>query len=107
MSKTLVESLQLIARHFIFLKMNIWLTLLLLHRNIHVRLVELLRARLIDSGWRDDLKAYTKEKIQSKENNMSVDEIIKEVSPHARATIPDKVKTELLTQISAFVEETL
>ncbi|KAF8937419.1 transcription factor e(y)2-domain-containing protein [Dissophora ornata] len=71
------------------------------------QLVELLRARLIESGWRDDLKAYTKDKIQSRENTMSVDEIIKEVSPHARASIPDKVKTELLTQISAFVEDTL
>ncbi|KAG0006604.1 hypothetical protein BGZ65_006184 [Modicella reniformis] len=71
------------------------------------QLVELLRARLIDSGWRDDLKAYTKEKIQSRENTMSVDEIIEEVSPHARDSVPDKVKTELLTQISAFIEDTL
>ncbi|ORZ06746.1 transcription factor e(y)2-domain-containing protein [Lobosporangium transversale] len=71
------------------------------------QLVELLRAKLIDSGWRDDLKAYTREKIQSKDSSMTVDEIIKEVSPYARATIPDKIKTELLTQISAFVEENL
>ncbi|KAI1312214.1 hypothetical protein EDD11_003199 [Mortierella claussenii] len=71
------------------------------------QLVELLRARLIESGWRDELKAHTKEKIQSRETSMSVDEIIKEVSPHARASIPDKVKTELLAQISAFVEENL
>ncbi|KAK3820435.1 MAG: transcription factor e(y)2-domain-containing protein [Benniella sp.] len=71
------------------------------------QLVELLRARLIDSGWRDDLKAYTKEVIQSREQAMSVDEIIKEVSPHARASVPDKVKTELLTQISTFIEDTL
>ncbi|KAF9586007.1 Transcription and mRNA export factor eny2 [Lunasporangiospora selenospora] len=71
------------------------------------QLVELLRARLTDSGWRDDLRTYTKEKIQSKETSVSVDEIIKEVSPHARATIPDKIKAELLTQISAFIEDSL
>ncbi|KAF9101363.1 Transcription and mRNA export factor eny2 [Mortierella sp. GBA35] len=71
------------------------------------QLVELLKARLIESGWRDDLKAHTREIIQAKENNLSVDEIIKEVSPHARATVPDKVKTELLAQISAFVEDNL
>ncbi|KAI8346447.1 transcription factor e(y)2-domain-containing protein [Mortierella sp. GBAus27b] len=71
------------------------------------QLVDLLRARLIDSGWRDDLKAHIKERIQSKEHTMSVDEIIKEVSPHARASVPDKVKTELLTQISTFIEDTL
>ncbi|KAG0365783.1 transcription factor e(y)2-domain-containing protein [Gamsiella multidivaricata] len=71
------------------------------------QLVDLLRAKLIESGWRDDLKVYTREKIQSRENTMTVDEIIKEVSPHARATIPDKVKMELLTQISAFIEDTL
>ncbi|KAG0068657.1 hypothetical protein BGZ89_004324 [Linnemannia elongata] len=69
------------------------------------QLVELLKSRLIESGWRDDLKAYTKERINSKDSAQSVDEIIKDVSPHAR--VPDKVKTELLAQISAFVEDNM
>ncbi|KAF8944795.1 hypothetical protein BGZ47_003689 [Haplosporangium gracile] len=71
------------------------------------QLVELLKSRLIESGWRDDLKAYTKERINSKDSAQSVDEIIKDVSPHARATVPDKVKTELLAQISAFIEDNM
>ncbi|KAG9323374.1 hypothetical protein KVV02_007488 [Mortierella alpina] len=71
------------------------------------QLVELLRARLIESGWRDDLKAYTKERIQSRETTMSVDEVIKEVGPHARATVPDKVKTELLALVSTFIEDNM
>ncbi|GJJ78466.1 enhancer of yellow 2 transcription factor [Entomortierella parvispora] len=71
------------------------------------QLLELLRARLFESGWRDDLKKHTKDTIYARDTPVSVDELIKEVSPHARATIPDKIKAELLTQISAFVEETL
>ncbi|KAG0050341.1 hypothetical protein BGZ83_004885 [Gryganskiella cystojenkinii] len=55
-----------------------------------------LHRELVESGKRDH-----------RDTPVSVDELIKEVSPHARATIPDKVKTELLAQISAFVEEAL
>ncbi|KAG0379040.1 hypothetical protein BGX24_001901 [Mortierella sp. AD032] len=58
-----------------------------------------LHRELVASGKRDQ--------IQSKESAQSVDEIIKDVSPHARATVPDKVKTELLAQISAFVEDNM
>ncbi|KAF9387695.1 hypothetical protein CPB97_002219 [Podila verticillata] len=71
------------------------------------QLVELLRARLIESGWRDELKTYTKEKIQAREKMPSVDEAIREVSPHARSSIPDNIKAELLAKINAFVEDNL
>lgn len=49
------------------------------------RLKELLRAKLVESGWRDSLKEHCKELIRSKgKEKVTVDELAAEITPHGR-----------------------
>eukprot|EP00960_Hanusia_phi_P071581 767583-Hanusia_phi.AAC.3 len=76
--------------------------------------------RLVESGWRDDLKEYCKgvcdlccvetlmvdaaEVIKDKyREDLSVDELVSEITPRGYATIPDEVKAELLERIRKFL----
>ncbi|CAM9525225.1 unnamed protein product [Heterosigma akashiwo] len=71
------------------------------------RLKELLRQRLIQCGWRDELKEYCKEIIKNKGlEKITVDELIAEITPRGRATVPDDIKTELLQRIRKFLQST-
>ena len=70
------------------------------------KLKDLLRTRLVECGWREDLKAHCKEVIKSKGlNHITVEELVKEITPRGRATVPDTVKAELLNRIRSFLEE--
>merc|ERR1712199_29059 len=61
------------------------------------RLKELLRQKLIECGWRDELKEYCKEVIRSKDlEKITVDELVAEITPRGRATVPDEIKADLL-----------
>mmetsp|Transcript_15911 Transcript_15911/g.51786 ORF Transcript_15911/g.51786 Transcript_15911/m.51786 type:complete len:144 (+) Transcript_15911:52-483(+) len=69
------------------------------------RLKELLRQKLVECGWRDELKEYCKEVIRSKGlEKITVDELVAEITPRGRATVPDEVKTELLQSIRKFLQ---
>ncbi|KAJ8612658.1 hypothetical protein CTAYLR_002110 [Chrysophaeum taylorii] len=71
------------------------------------RLKETLRQKLIDCGWRDELKEYCKEVIRSKGyEKITVDELVAEITPRGRATVPDDVKTDLLQSIRKFLQAT-
>mmetsp|Transcript_36811 Transcript_36811/g.124553 ORF Transcript_36811/g.124553 Transcript_36811/m.124553 type:complete len:102 (+) Transcript_36811:47-352(+) len=71
------------------------------------RLKELLRQKLVECGWRDELKEYCKEVIRSKGlEKITVDELVAEITPRGRATVPDEVKTELLQSIRKFLQAT-
>jgi hypothetical protein len=53
------------------------------------RLRAVLREQLIKSGWRDALKLECRKVVQEQGlDNISVDEIIKQVTPHARGESP-------------------
>ena len=70
-------------------------------------LKELLRSRLIQCGWRDELKEYCKEVIRSKGlEKITVDELVAEITPRGRATVPDEVKADLLQRIRKFLQAT-
>ncbi|CAM9207919.1 unnamed protein product [Chrysoparadoxa australica] len=57
------------------------------------RLKDLLRERLTQSGWRDELKEHCKEIIRSKGlEKITVDELVAEITPKGRASVPDDVK---------------
>ncbi|KAI9329537.1 transcription factor e(y)2-domain-containing protein [Obelidium mucronatum] len=61
---------------------------------------ELLRTRLVECGWRDDLKALCKDVIQSKGlEHITVEELILEITPKGRAMVPDTVRAEVLQRI--------
>ncbi|XP_008007768.1 transcription and mRNA export factor ENY2-like [Chlorocebus sabaeus] len=70
-------------------------------------LKELLRAKLIECGWKDQwLKAHCKEVIKEKGlEHVTVDDLVAEITPKGRALVPDSVKTELLQRIRTFLAQ--
>ncbi|XP_021727984.1 transcription and mRNA export factor SUS1 [Chenopodium quinoa] len=68
------------------------------------RLMDLLRERLIECGWKDEMKAICRAFIKKKgRNNVTVDDLVHLITPKGRASIPDPVKAELLQRIWAFL----
>ncbi|XP_074581857.1 transcription and mRNA export factor ENY2 [Curcuma longa] len=69
------------------------------------KLMELLRERLIECGWRDEMRslcrAYAKKKGR---NNVTVDDLVHVITPKGRASVPDSVKAELLQRIQSFLK---
>ncbi|KMT09092.1 hypothetical protein BVRB_6g132000 [Beta vulgaris subsp. vulgaris] len=69
--------------------------------------MNLLRERLIECGWKDEMKAICRAFIKKKgRNNVTVDDLVHLITPKGRATVPDSVKAELLQQIWAFLNAT-
>jgi enhancer of yellow 2 transcription factor len=71
------------------------------------RLTALLRAKLDECGWRDDLRAYCREVIARKGGlqNITVQDLIAEITPRARVTVPAKTKADLLARIDTFLDD--
>ncbi|XP_053183076.1 transcription and mRNA export factor ENY2 [Scomber japonicus] len=70
------------------------------------RLKELLRAKLTECGWMDQMKAHCKDVIKDKGlENVTVEDLIVEITPKGRALVPDSVKKELLQRIRAFLAQ--
>ncbi|GCB68146.1 hypothetical protein scyTo_0010354 [Scyliorhinus torazame] len=54
------------------------------------RLKELLRAKLTECGWKDQLKAHCKDVIREKGlEHVTVDDLVAEITPKGRALVPD------------------
>ena len=70
------------------------------------RLQEWLRMRLTECGWRENLKDHAKDIVRERGlDNVTVDDLIAELTPQARSSVPDDVKRELLTSIRNFLTE--
>eukprot|EP00937_MAST-01D_sp_MAST-1D-sp2_P007973 g7973.t1 len=70
-------------------------------------LKEEMRQKLIEAGWRDKLKERCKEIIRRKGlEKVSVDELVKEITPFGRESVPDEVKAEMLQKLRHFLETT-
>merc|ERR1711934_163025 len=70
------------------------------------RLKDLLREKLLESGWRDQLKKHCAEKIRQKGlDEITLEGLVDEITPHARDTVPDHVKMELLRRIRKFLHD--
>lgn len=70
------------------------------------RLKELLRTRLIECGWRDQLKAHCKDIVKKKGLEcVTVDDLVTQITPKGRALVPDDVKRELLQRIRTFLAQ--
>uniref|UniRef100_A0AAG5DSZ3 Enhancer of yellow 2 transcription factor n=1 Tax=Anopheles atroparvus TaxID=41427 RepID=A0AAG5DSZ3_ANOAO len=75
----------------------------LLHGD-RVRLKHLLRTRLVECGWTEQVKLLGRKAIiDGGETN--VDNIIQKITPEARGLIPDLVKKELLEKIRLILQE--
>ncbi|KAJ1977752.1 Transcription and mRNA export factor eny2 [Dimargaris cristalligena] len=67
-------------------------------------LQEILRASLIECGWKDQIKARCRDIIGTRGvANVTVEELMREISPMAHSSIPDEVKVKILTQLKSFV----
>ena len=65
-----------------------------------------LRERLYEVGWRDKLKERCKDVIRSKGvQRISVDDLVKEILPFGRGTVPDEVKQDLLGRLKKFLSQ--
>lgn len=68
------------------------------------RLKELVRRRLEECGWHDEIRKNLSEIVKKRGvENVTVEELTEEVTPKARQTVPESVKRELLNQIEAFI----
>ncbi|CAL5325422.1 unnamed protein product [Camellia sinensis] len=68
------------------------------------RLMELLRERLMECGWKDEMKALCRAFIKKKGgDNVTVDDLVHVITPKGRASIPDPIKAELLQRIRTFL----
>eukprot|EP00298_Acanthocystis_sp_HF-20_P004790 c15096_g1_i5.p1 GENE.c15096_g1_i5~~c15096_g1_i5.p1 ORF type:complete len:109 (+),score=18.05 c15096_g1_i5:27-329(+) len=67
------------------------------------RIKENLRKQLVESGWYDNLKKHTEEVIRTK-GITNLSQLVTEITPHGRASIPDHVKHSLFASIVEFVE---
>ena len=70
------------------------------------RLKQLLRDRLAESGWRDQLKQHCKEMVRERGlEQITVDDLVRDITPKARQLVPDTVKKELLHRIRNFLAQ--
>ena len=68
------------------------------------RLKNILRGKLIECGWRDEMKDLAKDVIRSRGgvSKTTVDELVSEILPRGRASVPDKVKKSLMASVRDF-----
>lgn len=70
------------------------------------RLEEYLRQRLIESGWKDQLKTHCKELIRKKGlEKVTVDELVEELTIKGKSLVPLQIKEELLAKLKNYFED--
>ena len=69
--------------------------------------IDMLHERLIACGWRDELKEYCKEVIRRKGlEKVTVEELVAEITPKGRSSVPEDIKADLLQRIRKFLQAT-
>ncbi|KAF7255439.1 hypothetical protein EG68_07415 [Paragonimus skrjabini miyazakii] len=70
------------------------------------KLKDLLRSRLNECGWREELKSHCREVIRKRGlENLTVEDLVAEITPVGRSMVPDTVKQELLDEIRTFLNK--
>nr|CAH8865532.1 unnamed protein product [Trichobilharzia regenti] len=70
------------------------------------KLKDLLRTRLGESGWKETLKSHCRDVIRDRGlENVTVDDLVAEITPIGRRMVPDAVKEELLEEIRSFLSK--
>lgn len=69
----------------------------------HCRLKDLLRLRLTECGWNDEVRMLCRDVIKEEGGNVNVERIVKQITPRARSLVPDTVKKELLQKIKTIL----
>ncbi len=69
------------------------------------KLEDLLRTRLIECGWKDELKKHCIEIIRTKGlDKINLEDLVEELLPKGRSLVPSKIKEELLQNIKGKLE---
>lgn len=72
----------------------------------YARLRESLSARLAESGWKEEIKRLCQEAIRTRgTENVSIEELVEEVAPRAKAIVPPKVRRRTLEAVQRFLVE--
>ena len=72
------------------------------------RLKTLLRERLVECGWRDELKEQCKRIVKERGfENITTDELAKEITPVGRSTVPVRMRGILLKIVLVFISFSL
>lgn len=67
-------------------------------------MTELVQTRLVECGWRDQVRLACRKAITENEKHMlNVDELIAQITPKARSMVPDMVKRELLNELESIL----
>lgn len=69
------------------------------------RLKDLLRLRLSECGWSDQVRLLCRETVKDEAGRVNVDKILLKVTPEARRLVPDAVKMELLQKIKTLINK--
>ncbi|XP_075234433.1 enhancer of yellow 2 transcription factor-like isoform X2 [Lycorma delicatula] len=67
------------------------------------RFKELLRRRLTECGWTDQIRIMCKDAIKERGTSLTVDQLLEEVSPKARSVLPTTIKRELLQKVKEYL----
>uniref|UniRef100_A0A6U4MNW3 Transcription and mRNA export factor ENY2 n=2 Tax=Hemiselmis andersenii TaxID=464988 RepID=A0A6U4MNW3_HEMAN len=68
------------------------------------RLRELLKKRLKDAGWEEEMKEYIREAIRNKcLEDLSVESLVSELEPTSRAAVPDAIRSEIIGRITKYL----
>lgn len=67
------------------------------------RLQDLLRLRLAECGWSDQVRLMCRDIAKEEGAKLKVDTMVQSVTPEARRLVPDAVKKELLQKIKAIL----
>jgi enhancer of yellow 2 transcription factor len=65
----------------------------------------LLRLRLNECGWSDEVRLLCREIVKEEKGNINVDLVVDRVTPKARQIVPDAVKKELLQKIKRILSQ--
>lgn len=72
------------------------------------KLIQTLKTRLTNCGWKDQLKQFCWNVVKERGvDNVTIDDIVNEVSPKAKEEVPDDVRKELVEQIRLFLNREL
>lgn len=70
------------------------------------RLKALLKDRLQDAGWQEQMKEQCRQAVKERgAENITVDDLVTDITPRGRALVPDNVKKELLHNIKQFLAD--
>lgn len=72
------------------------------------RLINLLKSRLDETGWKKNLKDYAQKLVKDRGvDNVNIDDLVVQVAPVARKHVPAEVKEEIVSQIRIFLTREL